>query len=594
MGVEETVSARLREWREGIAVLYLHGVVVVMPLVLAIWLAIRPSPKLDRSAGFVIAALLAFGAVRILVPRRHQAAVVSVTLLIMGIVGAMFLGLSPGPAICTLNGCVIAAAVFGRRAGFVALAASTAAFVSLGVAASSGTLDGIVDRKVTNPSSLSNWMRIACFLAMSTGLLMVALSRVFTRMEQALREAEVSATREREAQARSAEADDRRRLAEDVAHEAQRLEAIGRLTGGIAHDVNNLLAIVLAWTDVLRRQREAPPEGLEHIQAAATRGSQLTRRLLTFAKRNAYEPLPVDLDAAVAGFATILEGVAPDGVRIDHHRAELPAVLADEAEVMQVVLNLSLNAIDAMPDGGALSIRTYLVEPAELPESARSKGAAHVALEVRDDGIGMDRATLSRILEPEFTTKGSRGSGFGLSTVKTIVDQANGFLLVESEPAKGSVFTVGFPVAGAASNETLPPASGVVGQRATVLLVDRDASTRNAASKALRSAGFEVHEGSDTVRGLAIARRQRGELDLLCLAHPRETDFIAGFRALYPGAPVLLWSDGVTEVDVPEATTADLVEHVAGPFDSTALAERARGLVARRRTRSDRPTHIAS
>jgi two-component system cell cycle sensor histidine kinase/response regulator CckA len=215
-----------------------------------------------------------------------------------------------------------------------------------------------------------------------------------------------------------------------------------------AHDVNNLLAIVLAWTDVLRRApRDAPVEGLEHIKAAATRGSELTRRLLTFAKRNAYQPLPVDLDAAVAGFAMILEGIAPDGVRIEHHRAELPPVLADEAEVMRVVLNLSLNATDAMPDGGTLGIRSYLVEADDLPTSARSKGVRHVALEVRDDGVGMDESTLARIFDPAFTTKGARGSGFGLSNVKTIVEQASGFLVVESKPGKGSVFTVGFPVA---------------------------------------------------------------------------------------------------------------------------------------------------
>jgi signal transduction histidine kinase len=282
-------------------------------------------------------------------------------------------------------------------------------------------------------------------------------------MEESLRQAAVSATREREAQARHLEAETRRREAEDAVHEAQRIEAIGRLTGGIAHDVNNLLAIVLAWTDVLRRTSSAQaPEGLEHIRAAATRGSQLTRRLLTFAKRNAYEPLPVDLDAAVAGFTTILEGVAPDGVRIEHHRSELPPVLADEAEVMRVVLNLSLNAIDAMPEGGTLRLRGYLVEPADLPPTARSQGTRHVALEVRDDGSGMDEATLSRIFDPAFTTKDSRGSGFGLSNVKTIVEQASGFVAVESWAGKGSIFTVAFPVAAADAAEIPERTSGIL------------------------------------------------------------------------------------------------------------------------------------
>ncbi|NUO49202.1 MAG: hypothetical protein HOV80_10140 [Polyangiaceae bacterium] len=594
MGVEETVSARLREWREGIAVLYLQGVVVVMPLVVAVWIAMRPAPKLDLAAVFVLVSLLGFAAVRVLVPRRLQAAFVSAAMLLLGIGGAIFLGLAPGPAISSMTGCVIVASVFGRRAGFIALAVSMACHIVIGIAASQGALDGILNDAITDSSSFPNWLRLTGFLTVSTGLLIIALSRLLTRMEQALREAALSATREREAQARTIQAEDRRRHAEDVAHQAQRLEAIGRLTGGIAHDVNNLLAIVLAWTDVLRRNpRGASSEGIEHIQAAATRGSQLTRRLLTFAMRNAYQPLPVDLDAAVAGFATILEGVAPEGVRIEHHRAELPAVLADEAEVMQVVLNLSLNATDAMPDGGTLSIRSYLVEPEDLPASAHAKDTRHVALEVKDDGIGMDEATLPYIFDPAFTTKGSRGSGFGLSNVKTIVEQANGFVAVRSEVGKGSVFTVGFPVAGAGAGQTAARTSGVVAHPATVLVVDRDASTRNAASNALRGAGFEVHEGSDTVRGLAIARRQRGELDLLCLAHPSEMDFIAGFRALYPRAPVLLWSDSATGGDVTDSS-GDWVEHVSGPFDSTALAERARDLVTRRRAEADRPSGVAS
>jgi len=177
--------------------------------------------------------------------------------------------------------------------------------------------------------------------------------------------------------------------------------------------------------------------------------------------------------------------------------------------------------------------------------------------------------------------------------VKTIVEQANGFVAVRSEVGKGSIFTVGFPVAGAQTSETPARTSGAIAHRASVLLVDRDASTRNAASNALRGAGFEVHEGSDTVRGLAIARRQRGELDLLCLAHPSEMDFIAGFRALYPRAPVLLWSDSTAGSDITDDAD-DWVEHVAGPFDSTALAERARDLVARRRAEADRPSGVAS
>ncbi|NUO51126.1 MAG: hypothetical protein HOV80_19895 [Polyangiaceae bacterium] len=212
---------------------------------------------------------------------------------------------------------------------------------------------------------------------------------------------------------------------------------------------------------------------------------------------------------------------------------------------------------------------------------------------MKDDGIGMDEATLPYIFDPAFTTKGSRGSGFGLSNVKTIVEQANGFVVVRSEVGKGSIFTVGFPVAGARASESAERTSGVIAHRVTVLVVDRDASTRNAASNALRGAGFEVHEGSDTVRGLAIARRQRGELDLLCLAHPNEMDFIAGFRALYPRAPVLLWSDSAAGGDASESS-GDWVEHVTGPFDSTALATRARDLVARRREQSDRPSGVAS
>jgi signal transduction histidine kinase len=237
----------------------------------------------------------------------------------------------------------------------------------------------------------------------------------------------------------------------------ERLESVGRLAGGVAHDFNNLLSVILNSAALLRR--EVPRGSIEselvgEIDEATMRATELVKRLMASSGRSARTPRLVELNAVVAGLSSILQRIAGSRTEIVvDARATRSVVHADLAELEQVILNLALNARDAMPRGGRLGIETMNV--ASRDGSAGGVGETHrVALVVRDEGVGMDAATASRIFEPFFTTKGSAGgTGLGLASVKRIVDDSGGTIHVESSPGRGARFEIVLPCApGAGTN----------------------------------------------------------------------------------------------------------------------------------------------
>jgi PAS domain S-box-containing protein len=252
-----------------------------------------------------------------------------------------------------------------------------------------------------------------------------------------------------------------KRLREQLAH-AQRMESVGRLAGGVAHDFNNLLAVIAGYSEALLRH---VPAGhalrghVEEIEKAAERGASLTRQLLAFSRRQAITPQPIDLGAVVAGVRHMLLSILGDRVEIAVRQpdARVGRVLADRGQMEQVLVNLALNARDAMPDGGSLSIdtREFVAEAVggggtDSPEAKRAAGGPrpgrYVRLSVSDTGHGMDPDTQARIFEPFFTTKGGKGTGLGLSIVYGIVEQAGGHIAVQSRPGEGTTFEVYLPV----------------------------------------------------------------------------------------------------------------------------------------------------
>jgi two-component system cell cycle sensor histidine kinase/response regulator CckA len=237
------------------------------------------------------------------------------------------------------------------------------------------------------------------------------------------------------------EAEDRRR-AEDSLHRSQKLEALGRLAGGVVHDVNNLLAVVKSAADALHRG--VPPDELGElafeIADAARRGTALTRQLLAFSRRQPVEPRELELAPLIEGMTGMLARLMPGGIRVRTALSPKPLrIRADPGQVEQVVMNLVVNARDAMPAGGEV-----LVTTAQASEPGRGSFAV---IAVRDEGVGMTEEVMAHVFEPFFTTKEpGRGTGLGLATVFGVAQQAGGFVTVESAPGKGSTFRVHLPL----------------------------------------------------------------------------------------------------------------------------------------------------
>lgn len=297
-----------------------------------------------------------------------------------------------------------------------------------------------------------------------------------------------SAEREREER-------DRRRLAERL-QDSSKLEAVGQLAGGVAHDFNNLLTVVASNVALLR---EAPLDdstrsAVEEIDTATTRGAELTTQLLAFSRKQVVQPRPIDVDAALTRAASMLRRVLRENIdlALDLESGTKNAVI-DPGQLDRALINLALNAGDAMPDGGKLTLRTYL-------------RGNRIWIEVIDTGSGMTEEVVNRAFEPFFTTKPiGKGTGLGLSTVYGVVSQAGGEVTIDSAPARGTTFRIWLPPTAEIPEETarLPSSSKLsAGGSRRVLLVEDDPGVRRGAARALRRADYEVieaHNGQDAL-----------------------------------------------------------------------------------------------
>jgi len=352
---------------------------------------------------------------------------------------------------------------------------------------------------------------------------------------------------------------DRVRRLEGALTEAQKLEVIGRLAGGVAHDFNNLLTVILGSGDLLLSA--LPPdspsrETARMIKRSGERGAALVRQLLAFGRKQLMSPVPLDLNARVTQTTGMLRRLLGEDVAVTTVLAPgLPPVLADPVQVEQVLMNLLINARDAMPDGGTVTLTTRevnLPDPTEgFPEAPPGR---YVRLSVRDTGCGMDDEVKTRLFEPFFTTKGERGTGLGLATVYGIVRQSGGFIAVESAVGEGTTFRVCLPVAAApvaaaagAGKEAPPP-----GRREVVLLVEDDEGVRVLVRRMLTNHNYEVLEAGDAPEALAAAANAPRPIDLLLtdvvmpgLSGCQLADRLAELR---PGVKILFMSGHCDDV----------------------------------------------
>ena len=301
--------------------------------------------------------------------------------------------------------------------------------------------------------------------------------------------------------------------------QAAKMEAVGRLAGGIAHDFNNLLTAILGCSELLALELKDRPdtwEDLEEIRGAAARAGALTQQLLAFSRRQVLSPRVVDLNTEIENIRRMLGRLIGEDITLStRFDPSLGTIKADPNQVEQILLNLAINARDAMPDGGYLVIETANSEP---PGEWKQPPDRCVMLAVQDTGIGMDESIRSRIFEPFFTTKElGKGTGLGLATVYGIVKQSGGYITVESAPGDGSVFRVYFPrIHGLADQPRRSPRLNP-GRAGTgnILLVEDELAVRRLASRLLRQQGYTVMEAANGLEALRIASNEKQPIHLL-------------------------------------------------------------------------------
>jgi two-component system cell cycle sensor histidine kinase/response regulator CckA len=317
---------------------------------------------------------------------------------------------------------------------------------------------------------------------------------------------------------------DRRRL-EDQFRQAQKMEAVGRLSGGIAHDFNNLLGVIIGYGEILQEQlgsTEPFADSIQEILKAGTRASALTRQLLAFSRQQVLEPKVLELNACISETEKMLKRIIGEDIELSTVLdPRLGRVKADQGQIEQVLLNLCVNARDAMPAGGKLTIATqnFEMDPAAVRSySYPVKLGAYILLTVTDSGTGMDSTTQTHIFEPFFSTKEKgKGTGLGLSTVYGIVKQSGGYIDVSSEPGHGAAFKIYLP---RVDDEVAPDARRAkstpsIQRHETILVVEDEASLRKLTRSLLQPLGYTVLDASDGTEALKISQDCEGEIHLL-------------------------------------------------------------------------------
>jgi two-component system cell cycle sensor histidine kinase/response regulator CckA len=395
--------------------------------------------------------------------------------------------------------------------------------------------------------------------------------------------------------------EERRKLAEEALRQsqeqlrqAQKMEAVGRLAGGIAHDFNNLLSAILSYSEmVLADLPEEHPsrDDIEQIRQAGNRAAELTHQLLAFSRRQLLQLRTLNLNTVVAGVDRMLRRVIGEDIELcTVLAAALGHARGDAGQLEQVLMNLAVNARDAMPTGGTLTITTA---NAEVGEGATARWpqvqpGSYVTLSVRDTGIGMSRDVQERIFEPFFTTKApGQGTGLGLSTVYGIVTQIGGHIVVSSRPGAGSTFTIYLPTHAAEADYLPPPPlrPAVRGGAETVLLVEDEELVRQLTREILRRNGYRVLEACDGVEALGVLRTHAGPIDLLLtdVVMPRMSghELVELARPLRPGMRILYVSGYSEEAIARQGQLTEGIELLSKPFTPGILTAKIRQLLDR-------------
>ncbi len=379
-----------------------------------------------------------------------------------------------------------------------------------------------------------------------------------------------------------------RRQLEQQLRQAQKMDAVGRLAGGVAHDFNNLLTVIKGYSEMILGDLPlADPlrNEVEEIKRAADRAASLTRQLLAFSRQQVLAPKVLDLNSVVTNMDRMLRRLLGEDIELSTLTAnELGSIKADPGQVEQVIMNLAVNARDAMPKGGMLTIETANVELDEtyLREYLSLPAGSYVQLAVSDTGIGMTAEVRSRIFEPFYTTKElGKGTGLGLSTVYGIVKQSGGDIWVYSEPGVGTTFKVFFPrVDGGAAGAQLAAEPAQRRGTETILLVEDEDGVRMLVRQILQKNGYTVLEASHGAQALDIFKSHSGPINLLLtdvvLPHMGGNNLAQQIRQVKPDTRVLYMSGYTAEATLRDVVVDSKTAFVQKPFTSDALAQKVR------------------
>jgi signal transduction histidine kinase/ActR/RegA family two-component response regulator len=386
-----------------------------------------------------------------------------------------------------------------------------------------------------------------------------------------------------------------RRTLEEQLQQAQRLEGVGRLAGGVAHDFNNLLTVINGYNQMALDDLPSDHplrENLAEVRDASERAAALTQQLLAFSRKQLISPTVLNINESVVQIEKMLQRLIGEDVDLRTHLApDLGNVLADSGQLQQVIMNLAVNSRDAMPGGGSLLIETrnVHVDGTYVTEYAEVRQGPYVMVGVTDSGVGMTREVQAQLFQPFFTTKPQGvGTGLGLATVYGIVKQAGGWIWVYSEVGRGSTFKIYLPIIDQPATPVQAiPKTDVRGTE-TILVVEDQADVRKLTVKALKKLGYKVHSASRPDEALALAQSFPEPIHLLLtdVVMPGMTgrDLADRMAKLLPGLPILFMSGYTDDAIVQYGVLDPGVAYIAKPFTADSLGQKVRETLGARLT----------
>ncbi len=389
-------------------------------------------------------------------------------------------------------------------------------------------------------------------------------------------------------------AEQERELLQAQLLQAQKMESIGRLAGGVAHDFNNLLTAITGYTEIiLSKSKEIPEkitESLFQIQKAASRAKALTMQLLAFGRKQVLETKSVDLNKVIKDFNVMMRRIIGESIQIkETYSADLWPTMVDQSQIEQVLMNLSVNARDAMPEGGAISYETknsVIEQEGGTPDSI--KPGRYVVVKVSDTGQGLSQAAKAHLFEPFFTTKEKgQGTGLGLATVYGIIKQHDGYVMVDSQPGKGCSFSLYLPASESEDYENIgktEEASLSGSSAGGILLVEDDEMVRNLVKHLLEVQGYSLWEASNLEEAVKLATKHRNEISLLLsdviLAQQNGRMVYEKVLEICPGIKVLFMSGYSDEIVAPHGVLQEGFNYIQKPFSTTDLLQKVRKVLS--------------